>query len=49
MNQTYKDGLAIVGPNVVLFALAVVFWAWLWPPGVWIPIAGVAWRIWRAV
>jgi hypothetical protein len=30
------------------FALALAFWAWLWPPGVAIPIAGAVWRLWKA-
>lgn len=48
MNQAYKDGLVIVGWNATCFALAVAFWLWVWPPGVWVPIAGAVWRIWRA-
>lgn len=48
MNQAYRDGIAVVGVNVTLFVLALAFWAWLWPPGIAIPIAGALWRLWRA-
>lgn len=48
MNQAYKDGLWFVGVRVAFFALAIALWLWLWPPGVCIPIAGAAWRIWKA-
>lgn len=48
MSQAHRDGLAIVGVNVVGFGLALAFWLWVWPPGSAIPIAGAVWRLWKA-
>jgi hypothetical protein len=48
LTQAHRDGIAIVGVNVAVFGVACALWLWLWPPGVALPIACAAWRLWKA-